>query len=82
MSNTNPMRKKIQDIVSKRVLPLIEMDSGTVEIVRIYSTKGKVQVRLGGAYFGSPCRDVLVKYVIEPILKEEIDEINDVELVD
>lgn len=78
----NLVKKKVQEVVSKRISPLTDLDRGTVEVVKVFKNSGKIQVRLAGSYRGSPCRDTLVKYVIEPILRDEFQEISQVELVD
>ena len=82
MATTNLDDKRVSEVVSHRIAPLLQVDRGTVEVVKIFKRSGKIQVRLAGAYLGSPCRDTVVKHVIEPILKNEFREISLVELVD
>jgi Fe-S cluster biogenesis protein NfuA len=78
----NLVKKRVQEIVAERISPLLELDRGSVEVVKIFKNAGKIQIRMGGSYRGSPCTDTLIKYVIEPILKDEFQEVLAVELVD
>jgi len=82
MTKKKTLRKQVEETVQQRINPLFELDNGSLEVVRVQKKSGRVQVRLAGSYGGSPCRNVLVKFVIEPILSSEFEEIQSVELVD
>ncbi len=75
-------KKKIETIVTKRIVPLLELDRGSLEVVHLDSDSGNLQVRFGGSYRGSPCRETLLKYVVEPVLREEFADLNTVEWID
>jgi len=77
-----PTKKNAQAVVRRRVAPLLKIDNGLVEIVRVRRKERTVEVRFGGAYRGSPCRETLVHCVIEPIFREELSDIQNVECVD
>lgn len=82
MGKAKSLRQQIEETVHKRVTPLFTLDRGKLEIVRVKRKEGRVKIRLGGSYAGSPCRDFLVKFLIEPILTSEFDDIHTVEWID
>jgi Fe-S cluster biogenesis protein NfuA len=75
-------KKKIEHVVTKRIVPLLELDRGSLEIIRFDDSHGNLQIRFGGSYRGSPCRETICRYVVEPVLKEEFSEIKNVEWID
>jgi Fe-S cluster biogenesis protein NfuA len=72
----------VNDIVHQRIAPLIAVDGGRIEVVGVDDEEGIVAVRFGGSYRGSPCQGVVLKYVVEPLLKEKISELESVVMVD
>ncbi len=75
-------KKKIETIVTERIVPLLELDRGSLEVVHLDYDDGNLQVRFSGSYRGSPCRETLLKYVVEPVLREEFSDLNTVEWID
>ncbi len=67
-------RKIIDEVIQERISPLIAVDGGRIELVDIDETGGAVRVRFGGTYRGSPCQGIVLKYVVEPLLREAISE--------
>ncbi len=82
MAKTNLDKEAVEDIVTKRIRPFFELDHGSMEIVEVSGEQGRVIVRFSGVYRGSPCRETLAKYVVEPVLKKEFQSIRAVEWVD
>ncbi|MCP4600547.1 MAG: hypothetical protein GY847_08450 [Proteobacteria bacterium] len=82
MPKTISKKKRLEAVIAQRITPLFALDQGSCELVRVDGKNGKVQVRLGGSYRGSPCRETLIKYVVEPILKKEVEDIRVVEWID
>jgi Fe-S cluster biogenesis protein NfuA len=75
-------KKNIETILTERIVPLLELDHGSLEVVQLDYDDGNLQVRFGGSYRGSPCRETLLKYVVEPVLREEFSDLNTVEWID
>ena len=75
-------RNAVDEILKGRIAPLIAVDGGAIDIVEIDPAKGCVRVRFGGTYRGSPCRGVVLKYVVEPLLKANAKGIVSVEMVE
>jgi Fe-S cluster biogenesis protein NfuA len=75
-------KKKIETVVTKRIVPLLELDRGSLEVVRFDNSHGNLQIRFGGSYRGSPCREIVLKYIVEPVLREEFSDLNKVEWID
>jgi Fe-S cluster biogenesis protein NfuA len=75
-------KKEIETIIAKRIVPLLELDHGSMEVVRFDRGQGNLQVRFGGSYRGSPCREIVLKYVVEPVLREEFSELKYIEWID
>ncbi|MCP4674985.1 MAG: NifU family protein [Deltaproteobacteria bacterium] len=73
---------RVENVVANHITPLFAIDHGSLEVVEVVKKNGLVKVRLGGTYRGSPSRETLIKYVVEPVLKQELDDIHAVELVD
>jgi len=75
-------REKIETAVAERLAPLLKTDGGSIEIARFDEATWEITVRFGGAYRGSPCRDTITKYVVEPILKKAVSEKIHVDWID
>ena len=82
MVTMNLNKDNIETTIAKRIHPLIAIDGGKIEVVEVDENSRVVKLRLLGAYYGSPCRDTIIKYVVGPALREEIEEIDSIELVD
>ena len=61
---------------------LIAIDGGKIEVLEVDENSRVVKLRFFGAYYGSPCRDTILKYVVGPVLRQEIEEIASIELAD
>jgi Fe-S cluster biogenesis protein NfuA len=75
-------REKVNSIIKRHIEPLLSVDGGSVEVVVVNKEHNLVRIRFGGSYYGSPCRSTVFKYLIEPVLKEEISQLHQVEWVD
>lgn len=82
MGKEKSLRKQIEQNLLQQINALFELDKGKLEIVRVRKGDGRVVVRLGGSYSGSPYRDFLIKFVVEPLLKAEFDSVKSVEWTD
>jgi Fe-S cluster biogenesis protein NfuA len=72
--------KRIEKVIRERVEPLVALDGATVQVVAVDEQGGSISIELGGAYAGGPSRDIVLKYVIEPVLFDEFKEIKRVRL--
>ena len=70
------MREKIEDAL-KHIRPALQADGGDIELVDV---QGVVKVRLKGACGSCPSALMTLKYGVEERLKEEIPEVESVEL--
>lgn len=75
-------RERIEAILNNRLKPLLAVDGGDVEIVSIDEDANLLKLHFKGSYAGSPCREIIVKYVVEPILKQEIPDLRRLEWID
>lgn len=75
-------KEKVDTVIKHRIEPLVAMDGGRIEVVLVSQENNLVRVRFGGNYCGSPCRSTVFKYLVEPVLREEISHLHHVEWVD
>ena len=68
-------KKQVEDVLAK-VRPMLQKDSGDVELVDVED--GVVKVRLTGACGGCPMATLTLKRGIEARLKEEIPDLKEV----
>ena len=71
------MKEKVEDPL-KHIRPALQADGGDIELVDIQG--GVVKVRLRGACGSCPSALMTLKYGVEERLKEEIPEVESVEL--
>jgi len=75
-------KSKVETLVETRILPLLRVDGGTVEVAEVDEAQRTVTLRFGGSYRGSPCRGVVLNEVVYPILKEVFVESIEVKMAD
>ncbi len=75
-------KQKLETIINTRLAPLLAVDDADIELISIIDEQSLVRVRFGGRYHGAPCRDIVLKYVVEPVLKSEIEQIERIEWID
>jgi Fe-S cluster biogenesis protein NfuA len=75
-------REEIAAVLTERITPLLEVDGASLELVDFDDENRRLHVRFGGAYRGSPCRETVVKHVIEPVLKQAFADLVTVEWLD
>ncbi len=82
------MKRDILDIKSnivdtlEKIRPFIRRDGGDIEFVDFDEEEGIVHVRLLGACVGCSLVDTTISEGVEIILKEEVEEVKGVKLVD
>lgn len=74
--------KAIIEILEEIVAPMIAVDGGEIDLVSLDDHSKCIRVRFGGSYTGSPCRGIVLKYIVEPILKDRVTNLTSVEMVD
>ena len=74
--------KAIVEILEEIVAPVIAVDGGEIELVSLDDQSQCVRVRFGGSYTGSPCRGIVLKYIVEPVLRDRVENLTAVEMVD
>ena len=74
--------KDIAEFLKVDVAPILAVDGGEIEVVTFDDTSKRVHIRFGGTYVGSPCQGIVLKYIVEPILKKRFEELESVEMVD
>mgnify|MGYP006300655039 CR=1 FL=1 len=65
-------RESVEEVIHRRLDPLFGLDGGEVHVAKVDPDGGEVRVRFGGAYEACPGRSVLLSYVVEPVLREEL----------
>ena len=75
-------KKAIDEIVSELIAPVIAVDGGSIEVVNVDEDEKRIAVRFGGTYRGSPCQGVVLKHIVEPVLKNQLSSLTSVEMVD
>ena len=75
-------KSALDEMIAKRVRPLLRVDGGTVEVVSTDSETDTVTLRFGGAYRGSPCRGVVLENVVKPILRKYVNDSIRIEMAD
>jgi Fe-S cluster biogenesis protein NfuA len=75
-------RIEIEEIVKTRIAPILRIDGGTIEVTMPSADSLVLKVRFGGTYRGSPCRGVVLKSVVFPVLKQSFCELENLELAD
>ena len=71
------IKQRVQEALNK-IRPMLQADGGDVELIDV--KEGVVTVRLTGACGGCPFSSMTLKMGIERMLKEEIPEIERVEV--
>lgn len=74
------MKEKIIKILDK-IRPALQADGGDVELVELDEKKGLVKVRLVGMCSHCQMAEMTFKRGIEEVLKKEVKEVKEVELV-
>ena len=69
------MREEVEKALAK-IRPMLERDGGSVELVDVDGTTGKV--RLTGACKGCPMSQMTLKAGIERIVKQEVPQVTEV----
>jgi Fe-S cluster biogenesis protein NfuA len=80
MSSGVELEKKIKKIIAKEIRPMLLEDGGNIEFLD-YSN-GVVTVKLLGACHGCPMRNSTLINVVENTLKEQIPDIQRVEMAE
>ena len=72
------MKEKVQKVIEE-IRPMIQMDGGDIELVKV-TEQGVVKVRLRGACAGCAGATMTLKFGVERILKQKIPEVKEVVL--
>ncbi len=72
----------VQALIEEQISPLFAVDGAQIELLSISDSENTVSVRFGGSYRGSPCRNIVLNYVVIPILQAGLDQAVDVKLMD
>ena len=72
----------VQTLIEKRISPLMALDGANIELLSVDDEEKVITVRFNGSYRGSPCRSIVLDYVILPILKQELDTAIQVKMAD
>lgn len=70
------MEERVQQVISEKVRPALQMDGGDIELVGIDG--GTVKVRLTGACHGCPSAAMTLQMGVQRILQNEIPEVEEV----
>ena len=76
MSEKEEIIKEIKKQITEKIRPALVMDGGNIEFVDY--DDGVLKVRLLGACHGCPMASITLKNAVEGILKEYIQEIQEV----
>ncbi|MFH1029661.1 MAG: NifU family protein [bacterium] len=75
------MRDKILKILNDKIKPMLQADGGDLELVDVDEKKGIVKVRMTGMCSHCPMAEITFRRGIEEVLKKEMREVKEVELV-
>ncbi len=75
-------QSEIEEVIKTRVAPILRLDGGSIEVAAFNADSRALTVRFGGAYRGSPCRGVVLRHVVLPILKQSFGELETLEMED
>ena len=71
------MKNQVQKTIEK-IMPMLEADGGSVELVSVDEKTGKVTVKLTGACGCCPHATMTLKNVVERMIREEVPEVKEV----
>jgi Fe-S cluster biogenesis protein NfuA len=74
--------ENVRRVIATKLAPLVEHDGGELEVLEVAEKNGVVRLRIGGSYVGCPSREIFIRYVVVPTLRQAIPEINRVEWED
>ncbi len=77
IDNKTELEKKVENVL-KRIKPIIQMDGGDIELVKVEEDSGKVYVKLSGACHGCPASAMTLQFGVMRALKQSIPEITEV----
>ncbi len=72
------IKRKIEKILEKTIVPALEKHNGGVELIDVDEETGVVKVKFQGMCVGCPMADMTLKAGIEAELMEKIPEIREV----
>lgn len=81
MTSTCLSKERVEAVVETMLKDLLEVDNGRLEVVEVEEAPGRVILRFAGRYAGCPGREIVFRYVVEPILKEALQAIHVIEWV-
>ncbi len=73
MTDTSLSKDRVQAVVEARLKNLLDIDEARLEVVEVEEALGRVLVRFTGRYAGCPGREIVFRYVVEPILKDALE---------
>jgi Fe-S cluster biogenesis protein NfuA len=73
------MKEKVQQALEK-VRPHLQADGGDVELVDV-TPEGVVKLRLKGACGSCPMAQMTMEFAIKRVLKQDVPELKDIEIV-
>ena len=76
------LRQRVEAVVVDRIAPLMAVEGGRIDVVDVDEGEQRVLVRIDGSHRGGPGRDILLRYLVEPLLKSAIAEIGEVRRVE
>ena len=72
----------VQELIEERISPLIAVDGAEIELISVDDDENLVTIRFGGSYRGSPCRGIVLDFVVIPILNQALGESVQVKIAD
>jgi Fe-S cluster biogenesis protein NfuA len=72
--------EKVRKVVYEQVVPVLRAEGGSVELIDV-SEDGKVLVEMTGSCAVCPMRQFTVKGFIERIIKEQVPEVKEVQVL-
>lgn len=71
------MREKVEAVINQ-IRPMLQMDGGDIELVKVEECCGRVTVRLKGACHGCPHAAMTMKAGVEARIKQAVPEVTEV----
>jgi Fe-S cluster biogenesis protein NfuA len=77
---TEEIKNKIKEVITNKIRPRLLADGGDIELVEI-TDQGIVKVKLKGSCVGCPFSQMTLAFGVERTLKDEVQEVDHVEVV-
>ena len=72
--------ERVRRVLDEKVTPLLRAEGGFIKLIDV-SEDGRVFVGMGGACAGCPFRQLTIKGFVERLVKQEVPEVREVQVL-